>query len=430
MKKIYFTLAMLLSFGFAIAQSNLVPTQGPEASELSKTDMAKISASLHNHLKSRTANSKTTKSRWYCYGFAMAELLGGQTSVLNANNLWPDTTILVQYSNSVAGPWIHSLAESCDPKSDVFDKAGELDINQYMPYNVDSIGFYCLYYRVANQASVVDSINFQFQIGLANGQYELDATTYTWVSTYNVDTLFVKKIKHDLLANYSTLSTYVNYKFALTASMADDTLSNGINYWKFPINLAVPAGKSVACAIQYIPKSTWTANVDTISSVNHMRFLSYEENGDNTDLSYTKGDYNCSYILTSKWMYDTLSTNYSASYFYYPSYSYEHHLVEFLLTSDETSIANTTKTNVLSVNQNRPNPFSGMTTISYNLSSSQNVDVVVYSVAGAKVMSINQGVQSAGSHSVQIDASELQAGIYYYTVTADGYSVTKKMIVY
>ncbi|RUA24630.1 MAG: peptidase S8, partial [Bacteroidetes bacterium] len=33
-------------------------------------------------------------------------------------------------------------------------------------------------------------------------------------------------------------------------------------------------------------------------------------------------------------------------------------------------------------------------------------------------------------HKVEINASDLQAGVYYYTLTADGYTVTKKMIVY
>ena len=429
MRKIYFTLAMLFGFGFAIAQTNLVPTHGAEASELSKMDMAKISASTLNHIQTRNMNNKSVLSRWYCYGIAMDELLGGQTSVLNANNLWPDTTVLVNYSTMYAGPWIHSLAESCDPQSGVFDKPGELKINEHMPYTVDSLGFYCIYYRVANQASVVDSINFQFQIGLANGRYELDAVTYTWVSTYGVDTLFIKRIKHDSLMNYSTLPTYTNYKFPMTAAMGDDTLSNGINYFKFPINLAVPAGASVACAIQYIPKSTWTPNVDTITSVNHMRFLSYEENGDNTDLSYTKGDYNCSYILSTGWLYGT-GSNYSASYFYYPDYAYEHHLIEFLLTADETGIANNTPANVLSVSQNRPNPFNGTTTINYSLNTQENVSVVVYNVAGAKVMELNEGVKAAGNHKMELNASQLTAGIYYYTVNAGGYSVTKKMIVF
>jgi len=427
MKNIYLTIALLFSIGFAIAQSNLAPTHGAEVSNLSKSDMVKISNTTLKHVETRNLNNKAINTRWFGYGFAMADFLGGSTSKASANNVWPDTTVLVNYSSGYSGPWIHAIAESLDPTSYVFDDPTKLKINKYTPYNVDSIAFYCFYSRVASQASAVDSITFQFQIGAANGQYKI---TSSWISVYNTDTLFINKIKHDALVNHSTLPTYISYSFPLTAAMANDTLSNGVNYFTFPINLSVPAGSSVACAIQYTPKGTWIPNVDTITKLNHMRFISYEENGENTDLTYVKGDENCSYILPQNKMYKATSLDYSASYFYYPVYSYEHHWVEFLLTADETGIANTTPVNNLKVSQNQPNPFNGSTTINYTLDKTSNVNITIYNVTGAQVQSINQGLKTIGNHSIKIDGSSLKAGVYYYTITADNNSVTKKMIVY
>ena len=45
-------------------------------------------------------------------------------------------------------------------------------------------------------------------------------------------------------------------------------------------------------------------------------------------------------------------------------------------------------------------------------------------------MSITEGLKTAGTHTITIDGADLQAGVYYYTLTADNNSVTKKMIVY
>jgi flagellar hook assembly protein FlgD len=64
------------------------------------------------------------------------------------------------------------------------------------------------------------------------------------------------------------------------------------------------------------------------------------------------------------------------------------------------------------------------------LDKSATVSVNVYNVTGAQIMTISEGLQSAGSHQITLDGTNLPAGVYYYTFTADNNSVTKKMIVY
>jgi hypothetical protein len=429
MRKIYLTMAMLISFGWAFAQTNQISVIKTEANQPTLADMAN---GVRKYVKNRDASSKTVKSRWYCFAFSMDEQLGNIAKV-HANNLWPDSTILVNYSSGYSGPWIHALGEAINPASQYFQKAGELNINKYMPYTIDSIGFYCLYYRVDTSASVVDTLQFQILIG-GDGNYYWEQGKNPWVYTdYGTDTLFFKGIKHDPLVNYTTNANYMTYKYPLTASAAGDTLSNGVHYFKLPVNLQVPAGETFVTAVQFIPGATWTANVDTITDFNHLRFISYEENGDGggsgTLPSYTKRDWNCSYILPSSWMYKASSSVYAPSYAFVAGYGYEHHWIEFLLTADETGIAKTVD-NKLSVGQNQPNPFSGTTTINYTLSTKENVNLTVYNVAGAKVMEINEGVKAAGTHTIQLNASDLTSGVYYYTITAGNSQITKKMIVY
>lgn len=81
------------------------------------------------------------------------------------------------------------------------------------------------------------------------------------------------------------------------------------------------------------------------------------------------------------------------------------------------------------VSQNFPNPFNGTTTVNVNLEQAAELSLVVTNLTGQKVLEINKGQVAAQTHSFTIDASNLQSGIYFYTVTAGKSQVTRKMIV-
>lgn len=68
-----------------------------------------------------------------------------------------------------------------------------------------------------------------------------------------------------------------------------------------------------------------------------------------------------------------------------------------------------------------PNPFTEATNISYQLGSSQHVQVEVYNASGAMVKLLLNDVQTEGNHTVVLSASDLAGGIYYVrVVTAEG----------
>jgi hypothetical protein len=83
----------------------------------------------------------------------------------------------------------------------------------------------------------------------------------------------------------------------------------------------------------------------------------------------------------------------------------------------------------LTIGQNMPNPATGNTVINYSLKSNSDVDVVVYDVTGAAVMTSHVENQAAGAHTQTLNVENLAAGVYYYTVTANGVSKTNKMVV-
>ncbi len=79
--------------------------------------------------------------------------------------------------------------------------------------------------------------------------------------------------------------------------------------------------------------------------------------------------------------------------------------------------------------QNYPNPFNPSTIISYQLPMNNRVVLKVYDVLGREVRTLVNGEEeSAGSHTVNFNATDLPSGVYFYRLDAGTLSETKKMV--
>lgn len=79
--------------------------------------------------------------------------------------------------------------------------------------------------------------------------------------------------------------------------------------------------------------------------------------------------------------------------------------------------------------QNYPNPFNPATTISYAIPAAGNVRLTVYDILGNEIETLVNEFKAAGSYSLQLNASSLPSGIYFYRLQCGSYSVSKKMTV-
>ena len=80
-----------------------------------------------------------------------------------------------------------------------------------------------------------------------------------------------------------------------------------------------------------------------------------------------------------------------------------------------------------SLRQNYPNPFNPQTTIRFDLPIDAVVSVKIYDLLGREVYSIS-GYQTAGTHELKFDGSNFASGMYFYSVEANGFKETKKMV--
>ncbi len=81
------------------------------------------------------------------------------------------------------------------------------------------------------------------------------------------------------------------------------------------------------------------------------------------------------------------------------------------------------------VSQNIPNPTNGTTMFRVSLMKPTTLSVEVMNSVGQKVFEIPASAAGAGTHEFTLDVSKFEAGLYFYTVSAGGNKVTKKMIV-
>lgn len=97
-------------------------------------------------------------------------------------------------------------------------------------------------------------------------------------------------------------------------------------------------------------------------------------------------------------------------------------VIDFPMSVSENS-------NIFTIAQNVPNPANGSTTFNYTLKNNSDVMFNVYDVTGNIVFSANEASQSAGAHNFVMNTENLANGMYYYTISVNGYTETHKMTV-
>ncbi len=78
--------------------------------------------------------------------------------------------------------------------------------------------------------------------------------------------------------------------------------------------------------------------------------------------------------------------------------------------------------------QNHPNPFNPITTLSYGLPVKSQVVLVIYNSLGESITQLISEEMEAGKYSFEFDATGLSSGIYFYQLQAGSFVETKKMV--
>jgi len=80
------------------------------------------------------------------------------------------------------------------------------------------------------------------------------------------------------------------------------------------------------------------------------------------------------------------------------------------------------------LDQNVPNPFNTETSITYRIPAQAQVRVRILGQSGQQIDTLVDGLMPKGEYKIIWNASHLPAGMYYYTLEADGVELVKKAV--
>ncbi len=83
---------------------------------------------------------------------------------------------------------------------------------------------------------------------------------------------------------------------------------------------------------------------------------------------------------------------------------------------------------IFSLEQNFPNPFNPITAISWESPSGSWQTLKIYDLLGNEVAILVDEYRPAGKYEIELDATSLPSGIYFYKLQAGNYVETKKMV--
>lgn len=95
----------------------------------------------------------------------------------------------------------------------------------------------------------------------------------------------------------------------------------------------------------------------------------------------------------------------------------------------QTDVENDVLPASFELKQNYPNPFNPGTFIEYNLPESATVTLKIYDLMGREIKTlVDNDFQKPGLYKYFLNLSEFSSGVYFYKLTSDKFSATKKMI--
>ena len=330
-------------------------------------------------------------------------------------SMHPDS-LKYEYSSGWGTAVYSSCGQQFDPKSDFWldnvEKIGPKD-----DYTIDAVEVFFNYNRPQNNVPDI----MRLQIFDANALIDGSLVGGGDFKTLQYDKVNNKGVGAALTVDYNLTITDTN------TSTANSHVFDNLNF-------DVSAGDPMAMTLTYIPMNSYnildTLNSQTPNSNLVNCFWSYIYD-DATKTAETDIHNEGMYVPMSV-RYDVNSQGWNEMYI--PGMAY----LDLTRTFDVT-FSMTAKDVIIGVNELeevgltlgsiRPNPVSSVSKINYYVDRRTDINIEIHDLTGKLVMSEDKGSVNRGRGEFTIDASELNAGMYYYSIISDTDRITKKFFV-
>ncbi len=361
---------------------------------------------------------------WYNYGREIWNANQGTTQYFR-NNLFPDSTVVAQFSNGYAPVWKHVCGQVLDPKTAWFTVGGNVPTLQPTDaYRVDSFAIYYRYNRP--QTGAGDTLIFQFykqaEMFVDTDGFNADGRSYAMPNWDYIPQLGVnafETIKYVLEDNDSTMGTQGRIQVALSAA------GNA--------NVIQP-GEICAASVIYKPGNPFNVG-DTIDPyatdpvVNKINsFIAYDFRDDNKILD--NGYYNQALTVPTDVRYNFSSNGWNG--YFIPGVAWNagfyHWDVEFHI-SQAQSTNELAKRNVkLDVFPN-PAKLEGKLNIRLTANDPSQTELVLLDLAGRKVKDLGSRKVYGGTQTLTVNIRGVEPGIYLLGVITDQGTTSKQVVI-
>ena len=392
-KSLLFGIALFSAAGAFAQQAGLTGNEDVPSAEIRK----------HFH-KGNSGERVNIISDWYNYGGTMYDM-GGNVSYFR-NFLFPDSTVLVEFTTGYGPVWKHSIGQAFDPTSLNYTIGGQTHCPSTVPYTLDSIAIPYRYWR--SQQAAADTLIIQIydhsDMTLVANPGWTSGASYASVDydyTKRKGTNFLQEYKY-ILTNADTIST-----------------TQGIIYYQ--VNHSLAANEKVAATVTYIPGNPYNVN-DTIdrysatpvtNKINAFVFYNYRDN----DLNYEPNYYNNELAAVTDVRYNTSTNGWNGNYIPGTAWSggIYHGDIYFKITFDQDAAAideNAKENNIMVY----PNPAQNVV----NFTTDQKITSVNIMDITGKVVETLSNIQVN-----TIDIAHLQNGFYFLQFTNENNIVGK-----
>ncbi len=452
MKKTLLFALSVLSLG-ASAQINL----GEEhAKTLNQKHMDKFRGVAPQKVNALKNQKRTRGSEWYAYIDAVAD----QDAVDGFfAPMWQDSLVLVRYSNGLFPADMTTYANIFDPTSTIFTNpdpnslytANQMVITPSNSYTVDSIRTFGAYTRRASKTNIVDTLRLTYTSSniffngsnLATCNIYADANTYSNIQQdYFVDTAFsfmpnldpAKVVMEGV--GVQTKDIYLTNE----GQTGDTTFSR---YFDFAVNMPVSPNGLVLSAITFLSGDTYNLG-DSTPMYNIFRPYSQSfvnAGGNEVFPKYYNGDFN-----------ESSNADYRAISYGPNSIGYNFYIgtifsngrdaqgaifnsrnqymdMEYKVTCNSCfTIGTNDVANFLNLVVH-PNPASDVLAFDFKVAEApKNISIDITNTVGQIVK--HQDFSNTGSNAtLKVNVVDLNAGLYIYTINADGKKYSNKVTI-
>jgi hypothetical protein len=372
----------------------------------------------------KTNYREDIQEEWYSFTSALDYYLGGTLSYYT-NLIFPDSQVVrVSDDGEVNSVRWHSMGMAFDPRSEIFGFYGNGQLLERQPYKLDSVAFRYLYEKY-NDNALKDELVVQVYKTDKVNRYSWTSSQEPW-ATVGFDSVTLDGLDYNQEIRYE-----LSY---------DDTAnwSGGMYKWlQFPINLDVEKADDPIVVVTFTFQPAYSYNLgDTLYGSdphkpykklnNFWHQMFYDQ--DATQLaSYNNGllmNYEIRYepILGTDFGYKYLPGNaFSVSYYPYMLFKITYDADWFDAIEDETVQVN--------IGQVYPNPSMGKSKVTVKLENAAKVSVELVNPLGQTTVAVEESRLYAGEHHLDINTSDLDAGVYFVKVNVGDYTSTQRLLV-